>query len=69
MVHFIPKQYRHEPVTVRISYQKLERIDRLAADYHISRSQLINQCIDFTLDQIGGEREDVKREEFAGTLP
>ena len=58
-----------EPVTVRISYQKLERIDRLAADYHISRSQLINQCIDFALDQIGGEREDVKREEFAGTLP
>ena len=43
MAQFLPKPYKREPVTVRLSNEKLERIDSLAAAFHISRSELINQ--------------------------
>lgn len=49
MADFIPKPYRKEPITVRIDVEKLETIDKLAALYHVSRSELINQCIDYAL--------------------
>lgn len=49
---FIPKQYKKDPVTIRISPEKLERIDAAAAQYDVSRSEFINQCIDFALDHM-----------------
>jgi len=49
MSDFIPKQYKKDPITIRINFEKLEKIDSLAADYNISRSEFINQCIDYAL--------------------
>ena len=47
MSKFIPKQYKKEPITLRIDIEKLKEIDRLAAQYDLSRSAFINQCIDY----------------------
>ena len=52
MSEFIPKQYKKEPITVRISYDKLEKIDRAALSFDISRSEFINQCIDYALEHL-----------------
>ena len=48
-VGFIPKQYKKEVVTIRIDFEKLEKIDRLATQYHLSRSGFINQCVDYAI--------------------
>jgi hypothetical protein len=52
MSHWIPKPYRKKPVTVRIDVDKLARIDRLLAQYGLNRSELINRCIDYGLDNL-----------------
>lgn len=52
MKNFIPKPYRKEPVTVRIDVDKLARIDRLLTQYGLNRSELINRCIDYGLEQM-----------------
>ena len=52
MADFIPKPYKKEPVTIRLSSDKIEEIDRLADVCHISRSALINQCIDYALEHV-----------------
>ena len=57
MANFIPKQYKKEPVTIRVSLDKLEMIDRRAAEYDISRSEFINQCIDYAMEHIGKDDE------------
>ena len=49
MSDFIPKQYKKDPITIRIDFEKLKVIDSLANDYNISRSEFINQCIDYAL--------------------
>lgn len=49
MSDFIPKQYKKEPITIRITFEKLEKIDKSAKNYNLSRSEFINQCIDFAL--------------------
>ena len=67
MAQFLPKPYKREPVTVRLSNEKLERIDSLAAAFHISRSELINQCIDFALEQMEEEEHGEKRDKPAGS--
>ena len=48
-MEFIPKQYKSEPVTVRIPSEKLKEIDAIAAKYGLSRSAFINQCIDYAI--------------------
>ena len=52
MADFIPKQYKKEPITIRINYEKLEIIDSLASVHNMSRSEFINQCIDYALKHI-----------------
>ncbi len=49
MSDFIPKQYKKDPITIRIDFEKLERIDKLASRYNLSRSEFINQCINYAL--------------------
>ena len=56
MANFIPKQYKKEPTTIRISSDKLERIDKKAAEYNMSRNEFINQCIDYAMEHIGSEK-------------
>ncbi len=45
MSDFIPKQPKYEQFTIRIDSEKLEKLHKLAASYHLSHSALINQCI------------------------
>ena len=52
MANFIPKQYKKEPITIRVTPQKLEEIDRAARNHDMSRSEFINQCIDFALNNM-----------------
>ena len=49
MSDFIPKQYKKDPITIRVNFEKLEKIDNLATRYNLSRSEFINQCIDFAI--------------------
>lgn len=52
MSNFVPKQYKKEPITIRIDFEKLEKIDKLASKYNLSRSEFINQCINYAIDHI-----------------
>ena len=52
MKNFIPKPYRKEPITIRIDVDKLERIEELAREYEVTRSEFINRCIDFALENM-----------------
>lgn len=52
MSNFVPKQYKKDPITIRIDFEKLEHIDKLAQLYNLSRSEFINQCIDFSLEHM-----------------
>ena len=52
MANFIPKQYKTEQISFRINFKKLEKIDKLAEHYNMSRSAFINQCIDFALQHM-----------------
>ena len=52
MSNFIPKPYKKDPITVRINCKKLEHIDKLATSYNLSRSEFINQCIDYALENM-----------------
>ncbi|MBO5645985.1 MAG: hypothetical protein J6S59_02590 [Clostridia bacterium] len=57
MANFVPKQYKTEQITIRSSVEKLERIDTAAARYNISRSEFINQCIDYAMEHMAGDKE------------
>ena len=52
VAEFIPKQYKKDPITIRISQDKLEFIDKTAAEYDMSRNEFINQCIDYALEHM-----------------
>lgn len=56
MANFIPKQYKKDPITVRISADKLAQIDQMAAQFSMSRNEFINQCIDYAIEHIGSEK-------------
>ena len=56
MANFIPKQYKKDPITVRISADKLAQIDRMAAQFSMSRNEFINKCIDYAMEHIGSEK-------------
>lgn len=52
MSDFVPKPYKKDPITIRIDFEKLEKIDKLASKYNVSRSEFINQCIDYALNHM-----------------
>ena len=52
MSNFVPKQYKKDPITIRIDFEKIEKIDALSSKYNLSRSEFINQCIDYALDHM-----------------
>ncbi len=56
MKNFIPKQYKKEPITLRVDLTKLQLIDKLAEEYNLSRSAFINQCIDYAIKNMGTDR-------------
>lgn len=58
MKNFIPKQYKKEPITLRVDMKKLEQIDSLAAEYELSRSAFINQCIDYAIEHMNPSKDN-----------
>ena len=52
MEKFVPKPYKKEQITLRIDVDKLERMETLARRFEISRSEIINRCIDFAMGHI-----------------
>lgn len=52
MDNFIPKSYKKDPITIRIDVEKLARIDELARQYNTNRSEFINRCIDFAMENM-----------------
>ena len=53
---FIPHKRRMEEeylqTTLRIKYNTIEILDQLATDLDMSRNELINQCIDYALENL-----------------
>lgn len=60
MPDFIPKRYSKEPITIRISLEKLELIESLAVKSNMSRSEFINQCIDFAIKNMPDKDDNSK---------
>ena len=52
MAEFIPKQYKKEQFTIRMDREMLKRVDQLAEEYQLSRSDFINQCVYFALEHM-----------------
>lgn len=61
MANFIPKQYKKEPITVRFPTEKLEKVDEYAKEFSISRSEFINQCIDFAFEHMTESDENKEK--------
>lgn len=55
MANFIPKQYKKEQFTIRMEQAMLAKVDNLAAQYHLSRSEFIVQCISFAIEHMSHE--------------
>lgn len=58
MKNFIPKPYKKEPVTIRIDIEKLEKIDKILEVYQINRSEFINRCIDYAMENMSFENNN-----------
>jgi len=52
MVEFIPKQYKKEQFTIRMEQEMLARVDALASQYDLSRSDFIVQCVSFAMEHM-----------------
>ncbi len=53
MEKFLPRKPEKEVISMRLSLELLAEIDRRAAEFGISRNELINQCITFALTNMG----------------
>jgi len=58
MEKFLPRKPEKEVISMRLSLDLLAEIDRRAAQFDISRNELINQCILFALDHMGQAEEE-----------
>ena len=52
MKNFIPKPDKKEPIAIRIDVEKLEKIEKLSAQYNMNRSEFINRCIDYAIENM-----------------
>ena len=55
MAQFIPKPYKKEQFTIRMEQDMLAQVDALAAQYHLSRSEFIVQCVAFAMEHMSRE--------------
>ena len=46
------KSYKKEPVPIRMGTDKHSKIDLLTVQYDLSRSEFINQCVDYALEHM-----------------
>ena len=52
MKKFTPQKKEKEIISIRIDSETLSNVDSIATDIDISRNELINQCIEFALQNI-----------------
>ena len=57
MPNFIPKTYKKEQITVRLDLELLALIDKISRENGLSRSELINQCVEFAVENIQADSE------------
>lgn len=55
MPKFEPKKAEKEVISMRIDGELLKKVDEKAAKYDMSRNELLNQMITFSLDSMEGE--------------
>lgn len=55
--NFIPKTYQKDQITVRLNVTAIEKIDKIAAAMKLSRSELINQCVEFALENMSDKQD------------
>jgi len=58
MEKFVPKKFEKEVITIRISMDLLEIVDRKAAEIDISRNQFVVQCIEYALAHMEDEQPE-----------
>ena len=52
MAKFIPQKPEKEVISVRISTSVLQEVDQKAVDFGISRNELLNQMVQYALDNM-----------------
>lgn len=52
MVKFIPTKSEKVVISIRLENEKIEKIDEIANKIDISRNELINQCLDYALENL-----------------
>lgn len=58
MVQFTPKQYKKEQFTIRMEHGMLQNVDALAAEYNLSRSEFIVQCVQFAIGHMAKDENE-----------
>lgn len=48
----MPRKSEKDVISIRLSLDLLSEVDRRAAEFDISRNELINQCIRFALSHM-----------------
>ena len=52
MEKFIPIKNEKIVISIRIETDKLNKTDKISSEIDISRNELINQCLDYDLNNI-----------------
>ncbi len=60
MIKFQPAKSEKVVISIRIDDYKLEEIDKIASKIDISRNELINQCLDYAINNL--EFKNIKKD-------
>lgn len=60
MIKFQPSKSEKVVISIRLENYKLEEIDKIASKIDISRNELINQCLDYAINNL--EFKNIKKE-------
>ena len=60
MIKFQPSKSEKVVISIRIEDYKLEEIDKIASKIDISSNELINQCLDYAINNL--EFKSIKNE-------
>lgn len=59
MIKFQPSKSEKVVISIRLEDYKFQEIDKIASKIDISRNELINQCLDYALNNL--EFKELKR--------
>ena len=58
MKKFKPTKSEKIVISIRLDIDKLEHIDNIANKINISRNELINQCLDYAVENLEFKKND-----------